>query len=670
MEKLAPFRSTRTTAGRGALPGWLWKRGLILAAIIFAAAWAGLTVFGFVWWQAGLWAAALALPVPVRLRLGGGVGVILSRAFWAAGPFLGYCLVEVLNWNNPFTSFTPLQVCLNLAFYYLAAFLIWLICGRRNLSCGIATALFWMLGMANHYVINFRGRTIFPGDLLTLGTAANVAANYRYDFDRTQMLTCLVLAIFLLVLLALPRQERRARPRLRSALPAGLAGAAFLAVFFGTPFLSTVGVEPSMWTTRGNGFVLNFSVCLRYSSVGEPDGYSQEALSRIAGGVDAAGVPTVGTGTDDTQPVNVIVIMNESLSDLTETFGLETNQDPMPFIHSLTENTIKGTAYASVFGGTTANSEYEFLTGNTTAFLPAGTVPYHLYVKEGSESLVAQMNALGYTSVAMHPYYSSGWNRVAVYGDLGFDRWLFLDDFTDRETYRGYVTDRSNYENLIRLYEEKDEGEPLFLFNVTMQNHSGYSVPWTTLPREVWLTGAMKGRFSTVDQYLSLVYQSDRAFEYLVDYFSRVEEPTMILMYGDHQPQVATNFYTELLGSSPTAAQAQKKQAVPFVLWANYDIPEQEGVETSINYLSSLLMETARLPMTGYQQFLSGLSETVPAVNAVGYMDTDGSWHENLSELSQTARDALGKYQILQYNELFDDRENRLEDFFFLPGRS
>ena len=58
MEKLAPFRSTRTTAGRGALPGWLWKRGLILAAIIFAAAWAGLTAFGFVWWQAGLWAAA------------------------------------------------------------------------------------------------------------------------------------------------------------------------------------------------------------------------------------------------------------------------------------------------------------------------------------------------------------------------------------------------------------------------------------------------------------------------------------------------------------------------------------------------------------------------------------------------------------------------------------
>lgn len=43
-------------------------------------------------------------------------------------------------------------------------------------------------------------------------------------------------------------------------------------------------------------------------------------------------------------PVNLIVIMNESFSDLTETFGLETNEDPMPFLHGLTENTVKGTA--------------------------------------------------------------------------------------------------------------------------------------------------------------------------------------------------------------------------------------------------------------------------------------------------------------------------------------
>ena len=235
-----------------------------------------------------------------------------------------------------------------------------------------------------------------------------------------------------------------------------------------------------------------------------------------------------------------------------------------------------------MFGGTTANSEYEFLTGNTTAFLPAGTVPYQMYVSDGDPTLVGQMAALGYRTVAAHPYRSSGWSRPSVYRDFGFDEVYFEGDFQDREYMRGdektgYVTDRCAYENLIRWYEEKEAGEPLFLFNVTMQNHSAYQMAWTNLPREVWLTGALEGRFNTVNQYLSLVYQSDQAFEYLLDYFSQVEEPTLILLFGDHQPQVATNFYTDVLGTAPDTALAQKKQMVPFVLWANYDIPEVQG---------------------------------------------------------------------------------------------
>ena len=643
--------------------------GLIASALVFAGVLTGLLVSGFPWWESLLWALGLALPIPVRFKLEGRGALWLSRLFWAVGPVVGYSLVEILNWNNPFTSFSTLQVALNLAFYYIIALVVWLVVGRRNLSCGISTALFWVIGMANHYVIAFRGRTIFPGDLLTLGTAVNVAGNYNYAFDTKQALTGLALALFLLLLLTLPRQKGRARLRLRSAVPVTAICAAFLVVFFGTSFLSAVGIEPSMWTTRGNGFVLNFSVCLRYSSVSEPEGYSQEALAEIVAGVEEDSVPVSGTEDDDVQPVNVIVIMNESFSDLTGTFDLETNQDPMPFFRSLTENTIRGTAYSSVFGGTTANSEYEFLTGNTTAFLPAGTVPFHLYVKEGSESMVAQMSALGYECVAMHPYYSSGWNRIPVYQAFGFDRWLFQSDFENPTYIRSYISDQTDYENLIRIYEEKEEGEPLFIFNVTMQNHSAYSGAWTNLAKEVWLTGEMEGKYNTVNQYLNLIYQSDKAFEYLINYFSQVEEPTMILMFGDHQPQVATNFYTDLLGSDPTVEEAQKKQEVPFLIWANYDIEEQQDVKLSLNYLSGLLMDAANLPKTGYQTFLSQLRETVPAVNAVGYQDTDGTWHEQTTDMSQAAQEGLLDYQMLQYNEIFEDRDNRLEDFFFLPEK-
>lgn len=602
------------------------------------------------------------------LPLGERPGRILSRVMWALGPVAGFVMVEYLNYNT-WRSFSALQLMLNLAFYYIIAGVIYLLVGRRNLSCGISTTLFWAIGMANHYVISFRGRTIFPGDLLGIQTALNVSGNYSYALDTRQAITLAGLAVFLLLLILLPAQKGRTKLKLRSALPFSLAGAAFLAVFFGTSFLSWVGIQPSMWTTIGNGFVLNFSVCLKYSSAQEPDGYSQEALSTIQSSVEKNGDSASGAGTGSTQPVNVIAIMNESFSDLSTVGNFPVTKDYLPFWRSLTENTVRGYAYSSVFGGTTANSEFEFLTGNSTAFTPAGTVPYQMYVKDGAASLVAQMNALGYTSIAAHPYLSSGWNRPAVYADFGFSQVLFQDNFQGVERYRNYITDQSNYENLIRLYEEKEEGEKLFLFNVTMQNHSGYDVPWTTLPREVKLSGSLSGRYPSVDQYLSLIYQSDKSFEYLVNYFSQVEEPTIILMFGDHQPQVSSGFYNRLLGANPDLEELQKKYKVPFLLWANYDIEERDGVETSLNYLSTILMETANLPLTEYQQFLSKLQETVPALNANGYMDTQGKWHERVSDLDADAQAALIEYQMLQYNELFENREDRLEDFFFLPGK-
>ena len=517
--------------------------------------------------------------------------------------------------------------------------------------------------MANRYVIRFRGRTIFPGDLLTLRTAANVAGNYDYRLDATQLQCLLVLALCLLVLWKLPRQQGRSLPRLWITLPAVGVAAAYLAVFFGTGFLSALEIEPSMWTTRGNGFLLNFSVCLRYSRVSEPEGYSQEALDGLTEGY-AAGAAAQGT-----RPENLIVIMNESFSDLSVLGEVPVSEDFLPFFRSLSENTVKGTAYASVFGGTTANSEYEFLTGNTTAFLPEGTVPFHLYVADGTPNLGAQMKALGYDTVFLHPYLASGWNRRAVYADFGFDTVLFQDDLTDTSLIREYISDQSDYESLIRLYEEKEKGQPLFLFNVTMQNHSGYDKPWDGLERTAELTGVLAGRFPTVDQYLSLIKQSDNAFQYLIDYFSQVEEPTMILLFGDHQPQVATSFYTKMLGGSEDtwdAATAQKRQAVPFVIWANYDIPEAEGVELSLNYLSALLAETANLPQTGYQQFLNELRQTVPVVNAVGFRDTDGTWVRRRSQLSAGAQAALKEYEMLQYNVIFD-KTDATADFFTLP---
>ena len=592
-----------------------------------------------------------------------------GRALLLLLPVLAFVLVEYLNYNS-WDDFTPVQIALNLAWYYLLELVFYFVRRRRRVAAAKwAFGIAWGIGMANHYLISFRGRTLFPGDFLTLRTAANVAGNYDYRPDSMQWLTIGIFAAVLVLLSFLPREEKRPFDW-RGFAPAAVGTAVFLAAFFGTGWVEGLGIEPSMWTTRGNGLVLNFTVCLKYMKVEKPDSYSQETLAALAGESPSDAADTAASADGGIRPVNVIVIMNESLSDLSVLPGVESNMDAMPFLRSLTDNTIKGYAYSSVFGGTTANSEYEFLTGNTTAFLPAGTVPYQMYVSPGDPSLVGQMEALGYTTIAAHPYRSSGWNRPTVYADYGFDEVYFESDFQDRAYMRGdertgYVTDRCDYENLIRWYEEKEEGQPLFLFNVTMQNHSAYQMAWTNLPKEVWLTGELENRFQTVNQYLSLVYQSDQAFEDLIDYFSQVEEPTMILLFGDHQPQVATNFYTDVLGTNPDTATAQKKQMVPFVLWANYDIPEAQGVELSLNYLSALLMDTANLPMTGYQKFLSQLWETAPVINTVGIRDAQGNWYGENAALPEELDGAIEDYKVLLYNNVFD-KKDRVENFFTL----
>ena len=289
---------------------------------------------------------------------------------------------------------------------------------------------------------------------------------------------------------------------------------------------------------------------------------------------------------------------------------------------------------------------------------------------------MSQLGALGYYTVAMHPYYSSGWNRVAVYNDFGFDEQHFLEDFSyeEEDIIREYVSDRADFENVIERFEAKEEGQPLFLFNVTMQNHSAYNGEWINLPREVWLTGAYEGRFQTVDQYLNLVYQSDRAFEYLIDYFSEVEEPTLICMFGDHQPQVATNFYTEALGGEVEALDtetAEKKQVVPFVLWANCDIPEAENVTLSLNTLSAPSDQDRRPSPDRISEIPDGSVGGPSGGEYRGYLDRDGNWtpEEHSEDLPEYAREALGRYRVLEYCNIFE-KGKRPEELLLPAYRS
>ena len=598
------------------------------------------------------------LPQWVRQR------VTAARAAFLLGPWLSYIMVEVLNNNNPFTAHSTEQDLLNLIWYYLIFWLFRMLLGRKVLAGGVSAVACFLFGLANHYVLSFRGRIIFPCDLLTLDTAAVVAKSYDYTPDKQIWIALAVLGGYLLLLLLAhivyhPKGRQRLGRKLLWGSVAGMV--IYLFAFFFTPLLPTIGIYTQQWRTQQNGFLLNFTTAIRYSFVSEPDGYDADKVAQTARSYRSQSVTDAGE-----LPENLIFIMNESFADLTEAFpNLELSEDPLAFYHSLTENTVKGTMISPVTGGGTANVEFEYLTGDSLAFLPSSTVAYQLYLYDGCPSLVSQAKDLGYHTIAFHPYLSSGWNRTSVYPWLGFDEVHFQEDVQDPQYIRNYVSDLSDYEQLFRWTEESDG--PTMIFNVTMQNHSGYSQGWNNLSGDVTVTGGAKPS-SITTQYFSLMKESDQAIQALVEHYSQAEEKTLIVFFGDHQPPLGNTFFETLYGKKldeRDPEEVQQAYETPFFIWANYDIPEQDDLRISSNYLGVLAAEVAGLPLTGYQQLLSRLMDVLPVAGTAGYVTADGQVTQEAEELPGYVQSLYREYELAAYNHLFDEKHHP-EDFFSL----
>jgi len=598
---------------------------------------------------------------------------VLAKLLWLFGPFLSFLMVEYMIGNITYFPFscaltTPKEIILNLVWYYMIAVLLYLAFGRYKASAITTASFFLVLGLVESYFFAFRGRVLFPSDFYAIRTAANVIGEYNFMPSLEQFFGIAIFALYIVAIVLMPRVKGRRMPKWYLSLLTVALSVGYICFFFFTPFLKWTGFESKLWTslwqTKQNGIVLNFTVNLRFSSVEKPDGYDQQIDELI----NAYQSESADLSDKKVRP-NIIAIMNESFCDLS-VIGIETNEPCTPFIDSMQENTIKGYTYVSVFSGHTANSEYEFLTGNSISFLPVGTVAYQMFTHENDYSLARQLGSMGYYSIAMHPYDSSGWNRISVYNRYAFDEMHFIEDFGDVVNIREYCSDRSNYDYLINSYEKHQNGangdDPLFIFNITMQNHGGYSPNWSGLDKTVWLTGDLKDQYEGVDMYLSLARESDSAFASLVEYFQNCEEPTVIVMFGDHQPGLPNLFYESVFGQ-PKDSLSQEESVclyeVPYVIWANYDIDEKEYEGFSLNYLSTVLLNTIDYPKTGYQQFLTDAMEVLPIVTRNFYRDANGTWSGNPSALSSKAQDFLAQYSVLQYNGLRSGDVRRNEYF-------
>ena len=577
-------------------------------------------------------------------------GTWLSRLVFLLGPWVAFWIVEILNENDVFSDLYAWQILMNLIWYYIWFVLCRLVLGRRRRAAAFAILLSFLVGLVNHYVLRFRGRILFPADLTAWRTAANVADAFDFSMDlEMQEALILLVAYLFLVFACVPQRRRDRMPR-----PLGIGLIVFILgynfAFFGTGALPALGIYTQQWVTQANGFLLNFTVALRYSSVDKPEDYSHEKVLELM-----EEYPGVEGDSSVSQPVNIIAIMNESFADLTIFEQLEVSQDPTPFLHSLEENTVKGWMYSPVTGGGTASVEFEYLTGFATIFQPPHTVAYQLYTEEGMPSLAALAGSQGYESTAFHPYQSSGWNRPIVYSNMRFDHQMYQEDVENPYLIRRYISDQSDYEELYRITDE-ELGDRTFIFNVTMQNHSSYAQGWNNLSKTITLPEEQRSADTTAEQYLSLIKASDDALRELIEHYQQSEEPTMIVFFGDHQPPLKNAFYEQLYGkplSQRTTQEVMKQYITPFFVWANYDIEEREDVILSPNFLGVLTAQMAGLPLTGYMNFLSQLYEVLPVITPVGLVTAEGEYLTE-EELNEDQKAWLMTYETLSYCGMVD----------------
>lgn len=441
---------------------------LAMAAQFYAGRQLGAGLKSNLLFSGALGAAAGAAAV-VRVELKSWWSVLIQQVCTAFAALFLLHFVLVSGINLPVKAFVN-NMAISLAVVLLGT----AVTGCPRLVSAVWLAFCWAFGMVDCAVMQFRGNIIALSDVYSIGTALSVAGNYTFEF-MPRMYTALVVFVIAVLVVLRSRVKRRT---LR--WPVRAAAAVLAVVSMCIPVSRMDAITARNWGRDAayyNGILMEFLVEAEHLFVKAPEGYSTEGAEAMLKECEEAAAA-------QEDPPHVIAIMVEALSDLSAVGEFETSAPVMPFTSGFVENTIHGYALSPVYGGGTCSSEWEFLTGNSMAFVPNHANVYRQFVRGEVNSIVKLFGNMGYRCIAMHPYHATGWDRQRVYPLLGFE-----------ETVRAV---------------------------------------------------GLKKDYPDVNQYLSLLQLTDKAIEELITYFESSDEKVQIVLFGDHQPRIDAGFYSEI----------------------------------------------------------------------------------------------------------------------------
>lgn len=559
---------------------------------------------------------------------------------------LGFFALELPYNENPLgiaPSFALIQ-CTIIALALLALFFVF---QRRGVGLVLGTALCWLIGVAQFFVASFKGTAILPNDLYALGTAAAVSGSYVYSVGDQVLygLSCVVLAAAAAQLVPHPKKTPGRVRAVATNLVAAAGSALLLAAFVSVPsYANQLGVGMDYWFTldfyKKQGMLTTFVTIAQDMAIKVPSGYTDDAAHKLEDAYVATYDETLTTEPErsaaqaqfqEVQPT-VIAIMNETFADLSSFRGNVWGYNGPTSLDEMSGLLAHGDMSVSVLGGGTCNSEFEFLTGVSLAYVGDGKYPYQIYDLTDTPSLARQFSEMGYVTTAIHPNLASNWSRDEVYQKMGFDQFLSIDDFTGAPTFHSGVTDAATYEKILELLEKDDS--PQFIFDVTMQNHSGYDQG--NIPEDQLGDYAVEGfgdyDNGQINEYLACIKTSERDLAEFVATLERLDRPVVLVFFGDHQPYVSTALNGTLFpDEDPTSVEHNlRTHETAYLVWANYDVAgagdEPYDGPASLAYLASATLETIGAPLTDFQKAQLVAREEMPALTLVGACHPDGTW--------------------------------------------
>lgn len=594
----------------------------------------------------------------MRKKSGWGLGLMLALSFLTV--FVGELVLrqhisEVFEWIVS----APSSFLLNWAMIFIITLIFTCLFNKVGRGFLVVSLIYITTCIVSFYKFKISGEYLIPADLFLIGEATSISKEMHITIESHVVLCALFIIFAIAMVYKIDLFEFAKKQR-------------FVIVLLGMSILgTTVGIGAAVtskseevveaWEAETvneeyneKGFLVGFGKEVVELIVEKPEGYSKEKVEDILEPYSVLEEETKGM---NIKP-NIIMIMSEGFFDVNRLPDVAFSDNPLRYFDGYRNQYARGSIVTPVYGGRTCQTEYEVLTGHSVDFTGTHNIAYMRFVNEETPSIPKLLKEEGYQTLAIHAYEKTFFSRDIAYKDLGIDEFLASEDFENPKLIRGYISDEEVVDKMIEVYETKKE-EPLFMHVVTMQNHMPYVDGYEGSQIKATGKNLTEEEKIMLSTYANGISDSDKALEKLIKYFEKQEEPTVIVMYGDHLPDLGENYRT--YKDSGYIKETLDKEdyfnlyQTPFVIWNNYDLPKKDFGYLDASYLGSSLLDYIGYNKDAYMNFLDEKSTKVRAYNEAFTLDKEGCIKGKL-ELNEEEKKVLEELWMLQYDRIFGQK--------------